>query len=232
MFLNLWRTRVLWCAFSFFPSLKAEAAAGFVTWPRGAGRSLRSWPMTRRHSRCKSTTPLFTQAQSKSLSLQLLLLSSCSYFLSTEQGSTQRHLYRCGSTRSRSPEPQAEKSTYIAFILFLPLESPPWTHPRGNVSAAPSSGPSATTLTRSSAPVCSTFSSTAEVWVTTFYFLGVAASSPSLKVLIRNTALTRHSGSGLGPGGPGSKGGCMDGWIAGWVRPFFPPSIHLSIIQP
>lgn len=46
------------------------------------------------------------------------ILSSSSYFLSTEQGSTQRHLYRCGSTRSVSPAPALFKLLSASKFFF------------------------------------------------------------------------------------------------------------------
>lgn len=108
-FFNRWRSQVTFCSnaalydsssmmcFFIFPPPSPKAEAASVTWPQEAGRWRRSWLTTRRRSQCKSahTTHHFTQSHPENKSLfWLRLLLPFSYFLSTEQGSTQRHLYR------------------------------------------------------------------------------------------------------------------------------------------
>lgn len=87
----------LWRFVIFPPVSRRDGGAASATWPRGAGRSLGFWPTTRSRTPCKRSNAarsIVRRWLKSSVTSRYLFLLSFSYFLSTEQESTQRHLYR------------------------------------------------------------------------------------------------------------------------------------------
>lgn len=82
----------LFLAVVFSPRVKRAASA---TWPQEAGKSVKSWPLTSAHAQCKQDISTVQCDVWSNMSSQITYeYDVFSYFLSTEEGSTQRHLYR------------------------------------------------------------------------------------------------------------------------------------------
>lgn len=81
---------------SFFNSLRIKRSTS-ATWPQEAGKSVKFWPMMRAQTWCKhkllTSRHLSKQHRIWPLDLQIDFVIS-SYFLSTEEGSARRHMYR------------------------------------------------------------------------------------------------------------------------------------------
>lgn len=81
---------------SFFNSLRIKRSTS-ATWPQEAGKSVKFWPMMRAQTWCKhkllTSRHLSKQHRIWPLNLQIDFVIS-SYFLSTEEGSARRHMYR------------------------------------------------------------------------------------------------------------------------------------------